>query len=475
MPLHNPRNLKELQICGVEDGPNYLPALVFYDEFGPVTEPEMLAAIHIKVQKPQGSTWSPTTYKDWLQIKEFVPGIYYAAVDWDGKHYVFEPVDLSTERPHVATFKPRNIIQRTDVVFAGKVVHGITGQPIAGAIVLTPPSRIMVHQGDPEAEQWQDVVPLYPEVFSDEAKLGLLKELCHAAGLKIVQTDQNGQYQIALAAPSIGADASLVAIKKDSLGAQQQLNFLAVDSQAQADPMSRLGFEPDQTGCVPVPPLKLFPAGTIIVEPNVPVPTDPLKPKVRLRLTWFSFPGEKPQWFDVMGDYTSPKKNQGGSLFYKLHLWPNRANAVYVAAGLEMNIEIRLLERPESAPIIIPGVKLQQCQIVDLGKWEFGPTIKVAVKVVDPQGKPVEGVNVRQSDTGLYWGQQAITNHQGVAIFRAPLYSEGDFVVGYFDESLPGAVTERTRYQVGGEEDTGKEFTLQLSDEMLQQLFKIGP
>lgn len=450
--------------------PNYLPALIFYDEFGPVSDPEVLGTIQIRVQKPDGSSWSAQTYKHWLQIKEFVPGIYYAAVDWNGKHYVFEPVDLSKERSQVVLFKPRSIIQSTDIVFTGKIIHGLTGQPIAGAIVLTPPSRHMAHQRDPEAEELQDVVPLYPEVSLNEAKLALLKDICGAAGLKIVQTDENGQYQITLAAPTISASATLAAIKENFLGAQQQLSFLAIDSQAQADPARHLEFEPDQTGCVPVPPMKLFPAATIVIEPNVPTPAGQTKNSVRLN--WFSFPGEKPDWFEAMGDYTYPKKNQGASLFYKSTLLPNISQKIYVAAGLEMTIEIRLLGQHQWGPIIIPGVKLQQGQSADLGQWEFGPSTKVAIKVIDQQGKPVEGVNVRQTKNGLYWGQQAITNHQGIAIFCVPLYSEGDFVVGYFDKSLPGPVTERTRYQIAGQEDAGKEFTLQLSDELLSLLFK---
>ncbi len=453
--------------------PNYLPALIFYDELGPVTEPEMLGPIRITVKKPDGSIWSPPTYDHWQNlIRRFVPGRYYAEVDWNGKHYVFEPVDLTEQRPDTVVFKPQKIISPTDILFRGQIVHGITGQPIAGAIVLTPPSRDMAQQRDPEAEELQDVVPLYPEVCTDEAKLALLTEIFDAAASKFAETDENGLYQIALAAPSISTTAELVAINRDFLGARQQLSFLAINSQAEAHLASRLEFAPDQTGCVQVPPMKLFPAATIIVEPNVPVATDPLKPKVRLRLDWFNFPGDRPEWFDTMGDYTYPKKNQGAYLFYKIHLRPNRANTVYVAAGLEMNIEIRLLERPESAPIIIPGVKLEQGQIADLGKWEFGPTIEVAVRVVDPRGKPVEGVNVRQTKAGMYWGQQKITNHQGLATFRAPLYSEGDFVVGCYGASLPSSLTERTRYQVGGEEDTGKEFTLQLSDEILHELFK---
>jgi len=432
----------------------------------------MLGPIRITVKKPDGSIWSPPTYDHWLNlIRRFVPGRYYAEVDWNGKHYVFEPVDLTEQRPDTVLFKPQRIIQEIDIVFRGRVIHGITGQPIAGAMVLTPPSRDMAHQRDPEAEELRDVVPLYPEVGMDEAKLALLTEIFDAATSKFAETDESGLYRIALAAPSISARAELVAIKRDFLGAQQQLSFLAIDSQAQARPARRMEFEPDQTGCVPVPPMKLFPAGTIIVEPNVPVTADPIKPKVRLKLHWFNFPGEKPRWLKDFGDYY-PVKNEGSSLWYKGHLRPNQANRVYVVAGVEMNIEIHWLERYQSAPLVIPGVKLQQGQIVDLGKWEFGPTIKVAVKVVDPQGEPVEGVNVRQTNNGLYWGQQAITNHQGIANFCVPLYSEGDFVVGYFDESLPAPLTERTRYQVADEDDASREFTLQLSDEILQQLFK---
>ena len=451
--------------------PNYLPAFVFYDESGPVTEPQMLGPIRITVKKPDGSTWSPPTYDYWLNlIRRFVPGRYYAEVDWNGKHYVFEPVDLTEQRPDTVVFKPQKIIQGRDIVFNGKVIHGITSQPIAGATVIWQASLHALNRSNLEPEQIEDILCISPELCMDEGKLAMLKESYARALLTIAQTDENGQYQITLAAPTISASATLAAIKENFLGAQQQLSYLAIDTQAQADPARRLEFEPDQTGCVPVPPMKLFPAATIVIEPNV--PTSAGQTKNSVRLNWFSFPGEKPDWFEAMGDYTYPKKNQGASLFYKSTLLPNISQKIYVAAGLEMTIEIRLLGQHQWGPIIIPGVKLRQGQIVDLGKWEFGPTIKVTVKVIDPQQKPLEGVTVRQTKNGLYWGQQAITNHQGVAIFCVPLYSEGDFVVGCFGESLPSPLTERTRYQVGGQEDTGKEFALRLSDEILNLIFK---
>jgi hypothetical protein len=85
-------------------GAKYLPTLVFEDESGRVTDPEMLDKIEIEVVKPGGGLWRPPTYKHWLKIARFVPGTYYATADWHGKRYIFEPVDLTEKRPETVVF-----------------------------------------------------------------------------------------------------------------------------------------------------------------------------------------------------------------------------------------------------------------------------------------------------------------------------------------------------------------------------------
>ena len=129
-------------------------------------------------------------------------------------------------------------------------------------------------------------------------------------------------------------------------------------------------------------------------------------------------------------------------------------------------------------PIIIDGIKLEQGQVLDLGRQDFQPAITVSVKVIDSASEPVESVSVRINNNVSPWlifMQGPITNEKGVVLINVPQYSKGEFVIEYYeDKKDPNKMhlREGTAYEVGGEEDAGREFIMTISDEMLYQLFK---
>ena len=116
----------------------------------------------------------------------------------------------------------------------------------------------------------------------------------------------------------------------------------------------------------------------------------------------------------------------------------------------------------------------KDCPVLDLGRVDFGPALKVNVMVIDSSGQPVEGVTVWQlSGNKLFWGRSGVTNAEGIAFLNVPRYSKGEFVVGTrATKSEPQPLQEGISYQVAGEEDASKEFTLRLSDEILNLIFK---
>jgi hypothetical protein len=228
-------------------------------------------------------------------------------------------------------------------------------------------------------------------------------------------------------------------------------------------------FEPDEDGYVKLPAMKLFPAGTIIVEPNIPG-YNPME-KYEIIFHWNISPDDKTPWLKEFR--TTPDKSRGRSIFYKDMLRPNHIQSVYIAAGVEQTIKIFRRRETQWAPVVIPGVKLRQGEILDLGRLDFKPNFKVAVKVIDSSGKPVEGVAVSGLDeNGLFMGQKPITNENGIVMLYVPPHSKGRFTVSYFDESTRKNIQEGISYETAGQEDAGKQFTLQISDEMLYQFFK---
>ncbi|HUT47219.1 MAG TPA: hypothetical protein VMX36_13115, partial [Sedimentisphaerales bacterium] len=152
---------------------------------------------------------------------------------------------------------------------------------------------------------------------------------------------------------------------------------------------------------------------------------------------------------------------------------PNHIQSVYIAAGVEQTIKIFRRRETQWAPVVIPGVKLRQGEILDLGRIDFKPNFKVAVKVIDSSSKPVEGVAVSGLDeNGLFMGQKPVTNENGIVMLYVPPHSKGRFTVTYFDKSTRKNIHEGISYETAGQEDAGKQFTLQISDEMLYQFFK---
>ena len=447
--------------------PIYFPTLVFEDEFGPVTDPEILGQIQLRVEKGRAGIWRPPTYDHWMKIGRFEPGIYYATANWNDKRYIFEPVDLTQQRPETVVFKIKEI-REANILYRGQVVHGITGQPIPGAIVMGHRLSSYRDASELEPEQWDAISSLGPEFGLDDPTLVPIKEILGSSEMTL--TDSNGGFQLTLPTPTEEdrRSAAIIAIRKDYLGAQQQLRY-SVPADANIPHRRQWKeFQPNENGYATLPPMRLFPAGTIIIEPNVPVEAE----HEDVRLNWFTFTGHTPEWLEDLGDYTYPIRNKGGSLFYKYHLRPYQIETVYVAAGVEMTIKAYIVQENRFGHIVIPGVKLEQGQILDLGRRDFPPTFRVAIQVIDSSGEPVGGVTVSCTEDGLFRGQKVITDEDGIAIANVTPRSKGEFVVSYHDRVTETHLREGIPYEVGGEEDIGKQITLQISDEMLYQLFK---
>lgn len=436
----------------------YFPTFVIEDESGPVTDPKLLAKARIAIAQGNGRrTTGP--YSDFLKREKFLPGIYNVTADWNGKHYIFEPVDLTEERPDTIVFKIKEI-KEADIVYQGQVVHGVTGAAMPGVIIMAGAIRPLAEDGSRvTAEQWDVIYSLGPKLDADDSNLAPLKEILEF--VNITRTDSGGWFQIALPRGKIDGLDHLVAIENDYLGAQQSLELLSPTNRGRAMPAMSKEPELDDNGYVTLPTMKLFPAGTVIVEPNV--PDFGYNEPGELRFHWRPSPDDKTPWLQEFGSMP---------VFYKYELRPNQIQTAYVVAGIELTIRFYRPRGP-SVAIAIPGIKLEQGEVLDLGRLDFKPAIKVAVKVVDVAGGPVEGVRVTclQEDGSSNY-QLGDTDSKGLVFLHVAPHSKGQFVVIYHDRATQTQLEESTPYEVGGEEDAGREFILQISDEMLARLLE---
>jgi hypothetical protein len=460
-------------------GQRYFPTFVFETETGPVTDPAKLKDIKIKITLPDGGT-RVQEYENLVSEHQFIPGVYRAEVAWDRKYYTFEPLDLSRDRPKMVTFRPAKI-EKADVTCEGRVIHGITGRPVAGAIVLLSPLTTGRDASGLTAEQWAAIGTRGPRMDpADPVLAPLMNVLVHAeipareTTPYLTKTDSNGHFALPWELGPPSPREELIAVGQDFLGARQRLTLIVRPEGNAPGPSQLQRLEADDKGIVSLPPMKLFPAATVLVHP---VLSDPgyEKPGQKIRLYWRISGDDHPLWVkDLLG---TGRDNLGAGVFYQYDVQPNVTQSVYVPAGVSLDVGLQLL-RPMQTPVLpvrLRNVRLEQGQVADLGRLEFKPGIQVAVKVVDAAGNPVPNVRIDcVCEDGLQWMMNVLTDAQGAATWGVPPHSAGWFRVVYYDRQVRTASEESTPYAVAGEEDAGKEFVLQLSDAFLQKLRESG-
>lgn len=114
------------------DRAGYFHNFVFEDENGVVTDPKKLKRTHLEIYSPDKRRLD-YNYGDFNDGGYFPLGTYRVQTNYGAK---YEPLEVTEESPEELVFRvPRGIIYR------GRVVHGITGEPMKGAFVIGVDSR----------------------------------------------------------------------------------------------------------------------------------------------------------------------------------------------------------------------------------------------------------------------------------------------------------------------------------------------
>lgn len=437
----------------------FSPLFVFEDEFtNIITNPNIFEHIRFEIERADGRRWG-TSYSNLINTGLLTRGIYYATLDWQQLHYVYEPVKVTADSTQEVVFKVKEV-KRAGIAYQGRVVNGITGEPMPGAVVMSQ-FRIFdrLDGSGIQPAQWNAIHSLGPEPDPNDPALIPLREAFEFN--KIMRADVAGQFQITLERKI--RRHSLIAVEQDYLGAR-------FDYRPETDRYE--GLEPDADGYVKLPPMKLYPAATITIEPNLPYTEGT---KHRVRFYFRTLLDDLAPW---LSDFrATPRAAKGASVLYKYDLKPNQFQTVYVLAGRELFLKINpMLSR--KAPATIRNIKLKQGQFLDLGRQDFQQTFGVTVKVIDSAGMPVEGLRVGCRDMdGFLWGSSRghipITDENGKVVLYVPPYSNGEFLVVCPDRLSEKRLEEGIPYKIAGQkEDAGRVFSLQLSDEILSCMYE---
>lgn len=420
-------------------------AFTFVDEYGVIDDPAGLEKVILIIERGEKGRLT-FGYSDWKDRKAFPNGRYTAELisSWrPGTNHggiKFEPVEITDASPEEIVFQVPE-----GVTYAGRVVHGITGEPFAGAYVITMESIGPRRLEDITADQWAAIHELGDDISVNDPAVSPIGK-AYSIG-EIVRTDMDGYYTIVT---KPGKDFyTFLAFEE---------NFIPVSKRMYPP-------KPGASTEVTVTTLKLYAAGKVLLEARVDEKHVAIWPK------WIFDKSASPMWIN---DLLNIEDGRTSFVRYREWIKENEPQYVLVPAGATLRLQLLMPYDEKWSPFITEeSFTLGQGEVLDIGKIDLKPALKVYVKIVDSAGEPVEGVPVRKlvGNTGSVAHN---TDENGRVMFYLPPYSQGKFYVSYYGQAEEARINlkEELPYQIMGEEDSNSEFTLGLSEEILYHLFK---
>jgi hypothetical protein len=439
---------------GTANGPKkYSGTLLFEDEDGLVTEPEKISRVDVMIRVrrvgPPALTYAYLR-GEWLEKSALPFGVYEARVDWDGKHYAFRSIVVRAESPATIVFKPWRI-ERFEAHYCGRVINGANGDPIAGAVVLSSSSS---------SNPRPDSAGRGLDSRSDASKRA--EQSDRGAG---TQTNPAGRFELVLpVAGGAGPDRTFVAFKEGYFDFPSSQSPVG-SGRAEGKPRS-LKLPIDKSGKATVPDIKLFPVGTVTIEPNAPASYR----SRRIRLDVLT--ADPASWLKDLRAASGNKAEEDVLSRCSRDLASRGRQSLYVPAYVTLTLRLQL-PGEQYAPVFIEDVLVGQGKTVDVGRVDFAPTVLVAVKVVDAAGDPVAGITVKSlADKCHYPGLGAVTDAAGVAHLPVAAHFAGRVFAEYKDPRTNTMARAAVSCRIDDPEDAGREFVLQLSDTFPEQLPK---
>lgn len=433
--------LERLELC--------FRTFVFEDTNGPITDPNLLDSILLYI-KPPGMHSLTFTYAELKDGGQFPVGSYRAVVHERHKNLwfafdAFEPMEVTEDTPPQLIF--RRQMDRT-VVYRGRAVYDFTDRPVPGAlVVLTDTSPERTGLAEISAEQWQLLHMLAHTPSPNDPALQPLHRLWRIH--KVVRTATDGRFQMAISY---------------SDGTWRDHRFYVIEEGYMPLRHDTSHFENDPNEYIQLPTSRLFEAARVTFY----VPSGQSgQEQVRMRVYFDR--QNYPHW---AAEFFSYCRIKAVSLPLNKVVTCNQRSVVSVPAELRMQLSFH--KSPDwPTPVSTEYFTAERGQTLDLGRVKIVQRMPIYVHVVDSAGDPVEGVGVvhLEAERDLWFGEKHVTDAEGLAEFMVPPYYAGRFRV-HCNGSFHDTPSETLSYETASQEDANMVYTLQLSDEMLQCLFK---
>jgi hypothetical protein len=441
----------------------YFRTFAFADANGTITDPNLLEEIFIKIERPEGTALS-LNYTGWKNGRMLPPGTYRVEIPREHRPE-FEPVEVTADAPEQIVFKMRLKPAEGGIVYCGQVIHAITGQPMQGVFIITGKYTLGDFATITE-QQWQQLNQLNdprPDTPAFEPVHQIVP-----FGL-VLRTDINGQFEFIFdpaekfGPTKVAGDVYvgeypfrlgyLVAFCQDYLAVQYVLDNYTPT-------------EPNENTRVELPQIRMYPAAKVIFEPNVE------GHNCQLWLSWHLPHNNQPNW---AGEFFAFSNKSMYPFLIEDDLQPNMVHTVPIPAGMNVQFRLQIIQHPRGwwCPIYTEQINAAQGQTIDLGRIKIGPEMPIYVKVIDSSGNPIEGLAVAngEADSKAWFGQRQITDPNGLAKFFVPPHYKAAFLVGWQGPNIH-TPWQSLPYETKGSQDANNVFTMQLSEDVLEQLFK---
>jgi len=431
------------------DYAGYFHTFVFEDQEGPIKDPELLNEAEMYIERPG----QRNLFFRYEQLKDGVTlplGTYRAKAYGPRVYIEFQPLTVTAHSPERLVFRVP-----TGKTYYGRVIDGITGQPMAGAFVIA-------FNGYAErknlsyltAEQWAVLHALNAtDSASDPNVKQALKPVTECYSLiKMERTDRHGWFR--LAEPPKVAVRDIVAFEEGRLTIHVPKRWAELDKEGNY----RFG------------DIRLFPAAMVMVKPVDEQGKNREWP-LRFRPQWFLTAKDNPAWVQEL--LAACEKHPENGVRREFWLEANQQHCFQVPAGLSLRINLRVLHGVEWAPVTIADdVTLAQGEVFDAGEVQILSPFAVFVEVLDSAGRPLEGVPV--TACGQHDPAVSSTDEQGVAVFEFVGYSKGEFIVKYDpeDDANQPVLHRSIPYEVAGVEDANSSYTIRVPDRLFNQILK---
>lgn len=374
--------------------------------------------------------------------RKLLPGKYSAVRYANGKVIHYRPLILGDDPRALRYFQLA--AYRT---YSGRVVHGVTGAPLAGALVMATNGILHNNLALLTPDDWKKLHELPAAPDPELPAMKRLEEFYRVPAL--VRTDRDGRFE--LARETDQEFYSLLAFDEDFVPFHVRLGLLPAGDSERIDAGEFL----------------LFPAAKVLVQP-VFQPTEGRH--LSVSPLWMPTATDQPEWIDSF--QTILKKSDRG--FEYVHwLKLNEMQPIFVPADVRLQMRFECPYNDEWAPATIEAaLELKQGAVRQLGKIHFIGSLPAVVRVVDARGNPVEGAPVRRMHNGARaWSVAHNTDKDGLAHFFIHPGTTGKFKVHEFawtrSREIPANLV--TDFAVGYEAPT-KPHEIVLTDEQLRML-----